>query len=349
MVGWQAWLTEMQKWWDGLTASVREVVILASVLVAALVLGKIVGALVKAVSKGLGVDEVFKTPWSQISLSRPSKTPSDAIGYLCVGTLWAGAVWWLAAKYQLADIANAIRVATGRVWILAVVFGFAVGLSNWLIRSLLDFSRSPTVKDWSEKLMPSGREQISETVVRAFAFLVYGFLLLFVLLVATDLFGMNTTAGAIRALWELTLRLIIAAIALGIGWLGVRWLERLREFPELAQPPPTLAQQLTRLGIIGVSLLLVLILLTGGSSALVALLIVALVAFLILPLRDYIPDLWAGLMLKLHRVQEVVIDGRPLKLERIGLLACDLNSDDFQLVVRNRKVLDAFLNVAKEQ
>jgi len=73
MVGWQAWLTEMQKWWDGLTASVREVVILASVLVAALVLGKIVGALVKAVSKGLGVDEVFKTPWSQTSLSRPSK------------------------------------------------------------------------------------------------------------------------------------------------------------------------------------------------------------------------------------------------------------------------------------
>jgi len=349
MVGWQAWLTEMQKWWDGLTASVKEAVIVASVLVAALVLGKIVGALAKVASKGLGVDEVFKTPWSQTSLSRPSKTPSDAIGYLCVGTLWAGVVWWLAAKYQLTDIADAVRVATGRLWILAVVFGFAVGLSNWLIRSLLDFLRSPTVKDWSEKLMPSGREQISETVVRAFAFLVYSFLLLFVLLVATDLFGMNTTAEAIRALWELTLRLIVAAIALGIGWLGVRWLEKLREFPELAQPPPTLAQQLTRLGIVSVSLLLVLILLTGGGSALVAFLIVALVALLILPLRDYIPDLWAGLMLKLHRVREVVIDGKPVKLVRIGALVCNLNSDDTQLIMRNRKVLDAFLNVAGER
>jgi small-conductance mechanosensitive channel len=211
------------------------------------------------------------------------------------------------------------------------------------MRSLLELLRSPTVKDWSEKLMPSGREQISDTVVRAFAFLVYGFLLLFVLLVATDLFGMNITAEAIKALWELTLRLIIAAIALGVGWLGVRWLEKLREFPELAQPPPTLVQQLARLGIVGVSLLLVLILLTGGSSALIALLIVALVALFILPLRDYIPDLWAGLMLKLHNVREVVIDGKQVKLMKIGALACDLNSGDAQLIMRNREVLDAFL------
>ncbi len=347
MVGWQAWLVEMQKWWDGLASSVREAIIVALVLVTALVVGKIVGALIKMTSKGLRVDEVFKTPWSQTSLSRPSKTPSDVIGYLFVGTLWAGVVWWLAVRYQLTDIANAVRVATGRVWILAVVFGFAVGLSNWLIRLLFDFSRSPTVKDWSEKLMPSGREQISETIVRAFAFLVYSFLLLFVLLVATDLFGMDTTAGAIRALWELTLRLIVAAIALGIGWLGVRWLEKLREFPELAQPPPTLVQQLTRLGIVGVSLLLVLILLTGGSSALVALLIVAIVALLVLPLRDYIPDLWAGLMLKLHNVREVVIDGKQVKLTKIGALACDLNSGDSQLIMRNREVLDAFLRKAK--
>jgi hypothetical protein len=99
--------------------------------------------------------------------------------------------------------------------------------------------------------MPSGRKQISETVVRAFVFLIYGFLLLFVLLVATDLFGMNTTAEAIKALWELTLRLIVAAIALGIGWLGVRWLEKLREFPELAQPPPTLVQQPPAWGLSG--------------------------------------------------------------------------------------------------
>jgi ABC-type multidrug transport system fused ATPase/permease subunit len=343
MFGWQAWLAGMQKWWDSLASSVREAIIVALVLVTALVVGKIVGALVKTVSKGLGADEVFKTPWSQTSLSRPSKTPSDAIGYLCVGTLWAGVAWWLAARYQLTDIADAIRVATGRVWILAVVFGFAVGLSNWLMRSLLELLRSPTVKDWSEKLMPSGREQISDTVVRAFAFLVYGFLLLFVLLVATDLFGMSITAEAIKALWELTLRLIIAAIALGVGWLGVRWLEKLREFPELAQPPPTLVQQLARLGIVGVSLLLVLILLTGGSSALIALLIVALVALFILPLRDYIPDLWAGLMLKLHNVREVVIDGKQVKLMKIGALACDLNSGDSQLIMRNREVLDAFL------
>ena len=343
MFGWQAWLAGMQKWWDSLASSVREAIIVALVLVTAFVVGKIVGALVKAVSKGLGVDEVFKTPWSQTSLSRPSKTPSDAIGYLCVGTLWAGVSWWLAARHQLTDIADAIRVATGRVWILAVVFGFAVGLSNWLMRSLLELLRSPTVKDWSEKLMPSGREQISDTVVRAFAFLVYGFLFLFVLLVATDLFGMNITAEAIKALWELTLRLIIAAIALGVGWLGVRWLEKLREFPELAQPPPTLVQQLARLGIVGVSLLLVLILLTGGSSALIALLIVALVALFILPLRDYIPDLWAGLMLKLHNVREVVIDGKQVKLMKIGALACDLNSGDSQLIMRNREVLDAFL------
>jgi hypothetical protein len=122
MVGWQARLAEMQKWWGSLTTSVREAIIVASVLVITLVVGKIVGTIVKAASKGLGVDELFKTPWSQASLSRPSITPSDVVGYLCIITLWAGMTWWLAARYQLTDIADAVRVATGRVWILAVVF-----------------------------------------------------------------------------------------------------------------------------------------------------------------------------------------------------------------------------------
>jgi hypothetical protein len=62
MFGWQAWLAGMQKWWDSLASPVREAIIVALVLVTALVVGKIVGALVKAVSKGLGADEVFKTP-----------------------------------------------------------------------------------------------------------------------------------------------------------------------------------------------------------------------------------------------------------------------------------------------
>jgi hypothetical protein len=48
-------------------------------------------------------------------------------------------------------------------------------------------------------------------------------------------------------------------------------------------------------------------------------------------------------MLKLHNVREVVIDGKQVKLMKIGALACDLNSDDSQLIMRNREVLDAFL------
>lgn len=348
-MGNQAFWAEAVQWWQGLTTSMREGIIAAAVLAGALVVGKIVGAIVKALSKGFGVDGFLRFPFAQPSSSTASKTFSDAIGYLCVASVWAGTIWWLAVRHQLTDIANAVRFALGRLWVLAIILGFAIGLSNWFIRLLIEFTRSQMVKGWVEKFVPQTREHFSEMVIRSFAFLVYAFVLLFALVVTTELFGLREAAGAIRALWDLNLRLIIAAIALGIGWLGFRWVEKVREFPELSQPPTALVQHFARLGVVIVSLILVLFLLTGSGAALVLLLFAAVIFFLILPLREYIPDLWAGVMLKLHNVRKVTVNGREMNLRKVGALASELNSDTEELVMSNNEILQIFLKQHRER
>jgi len=340
----QAFLAAAKQWWQGLTTSMQEGLIAIAILAGALIVGKIVGAIVKALSKNFGVEEILRFPLAQVSLPRASKTFSDAIGYLCIASVWAGAIWWLAVRHQLTDIANAVRFALGRLWILTAVLGFAIGLSNWLIRLLFDLVRSQTVREWVEKFAPQTREHVLETFARFFAFLAYAFVLLFTLVAMTELFGLHETARAARALWDLNLRLIIAAIALGIGWAGFQWIERVRELPEPAQPPTGLAGHFARLGIVLISLLLVLILLTGGGAALIGLLIVVAVFFLLLPLREHIPDLWAGLMLKFHNVRKVTVDGREMNLRKLGALASELNSDTEEIVMRNSEVLHAFLS-----
>lgn len=290
----------------------------------------------------------WRLPWSQPS-SKVAKTSSDAVGYICVATVWAAVIWWLSVRHQLTDIANATRFVTGRLWILAVVLGLSIGLSNWLVKLLADFLKSQSVRELTEKLAPKTREQFSDFVVRAFSLLVYGFVFLFVLMIATELFGMVTTASAVRAVWDLSLRLLVAAIALGVGWLGVQWLERRLEFPEVEQTPTSLVRFFTHLGIMGVSLLLVLILLTGGAGALTALLFIAILAFILAPLREYTPDLWAGWMLKLHNVQQVTLDGKLMQLRKIGVIASELSSDKSEIVKSNREVLKVFLGRLKEE
>ncbi|MCS7187832.1 MAG: hypothetical protein RMK89_12895 [Armatimonadota bacterium] len=347
MANLQGWLMETQKWWQELTTSQREAFILAAVFVGTLIVGKVIGAIVKSLAKGFGLDEILRLPWSQTS-SKVAKTSSDAIGYLCVATVWAAVIWWLSVRHQLTEIANATRFATGRLWMLAVMLGLSIGLSNWLVKLLTDFLKSQSVRELAEKLALQTREQLSDFIVRAFSFLVHGFVFLFVLMIATEIFGMVTTASAIRAIWDLSLRLIIAAIALGVGWLGVRWLERWVEFPEVEQTPTNLVRFLTRLGIMGVSLLLVLILLTGGAGALTALLFIAILAFILAPLREYIPDLWAGWMLKLHNVQQVTLDGELMQLRKIGVLASELSSDKSEVVKPNREILEGFLRRSEE-
>lgn len=340
----QAWLTEVGKWWQGLTTSQREVLIVATVIVGALIVGKIAGTIVKSLVKSFGLDEVLRFPLAQ-KPSRANKTPSDAVGYLCVLTVWAGFAWWLMVRHQLTDIANAIRFALGRVWILAVIVGLSVGFANWLIKLLLDFLRGQAARELTEKFSLQMREHFSEAIVRACALLVYAFLLLLALTVTADLFGMATTASAIKLLWELSLKLIIAAIALGVGWLGIQWLEKWVKFAEVEQSPFNLISFLVRSGVVGASLLLVLILLTGSQSVLIALLLVAVLAFFLAPLREYIPDIWSGWMLKLHNVREVEINGEPMKLERIGMLASELKADSVESVkvVKNHKILQTFL------
>lgn len=348
MVALQSWLMEVQKFWQALTDSQREGLVIVAAILGALVVGKIVGSIVKLLAKSFGLNEILSLPWSQTS-SQKSKTPSDAVGYLCVATIWAGFIWWLAVRYHLTEIANATRFIVGRVWILATVLGLAIGFTNWLVKMSLEILRSQTVRELTEKFLPQTRNHISEAIAKALAFLLYALVFLLTLTIASDILGAQATANALKHFWELSFRLLIAAMAFGFGWLAVRWLEKQIKTATVEPEPTKSYSQIVNLGTMSIVALLVVALLTNGSGLLIAILLIAVIAFLLSPIRDYIPDLWAGLMLKLHNVRQIVVDEKEMKLRRIGPLASELGSEETELVKPNREVLESFLRLAKDR
>ncbi|MCS7265042.1 MAG: hypothetical protein NZ805_09445 [Armatimonadetes bacterium] len=80
-----------------------------------------------------------------------------------------------------------------------------------------------------------------------------------------------------------------------------------------------------------------------NGSLLIAILLVAVIAFFLSPIRVYIPDLWAGLILELHNVRQIAIDGKEMQVRKIGAIASELSSDETELVKPNSEVLELFL------
>ncbi len=75
----------------------------------------------------------------------------------------------------------------------------------------------------------------------------------------------------------------------------------------------------------------------------IALTLFALLVVLLFPLREHLPDLWAAVMLKVHQVQQVMMDGTVMQVRQIGWLVTTLQAGERELTRRNREVLQAFL------
>ena len=103
------------------------------------------------------------------------------------------------------------------------------------------------------------------------------------------------------------------------------------------------------LGIVVGTTILALGLLVGVSGFSGALVIMALLMFLLWPVRMYARDLWAGFLLRLQSVKQVQIDGAMAEVKSVGPLMTRAEREGVELTRRNRDVLAAFVAGAGKQ
>src|SRR6185369_8070674 len=120
--------------------------------------------------------------------------------------------------------------------------------------------------------------------------------------------GWALAGSAVAAAWLLLLHAVTAGTALLIGWLGYLCARSLTSAGIEAAPPPARAAHFTALGILAGTTLLAIALLGTALPGLVGVVLVLLLAFVFWPLHGYVSDVWAGLLLKGQKVQQVRLD-----------------------------------------
>jgi hypothetical protein len=177
---------------------------------------------------------------------------------------------------------------------------------------------------------------------------VYALAMLLVLLMAADAFDWPLTRSSALALWQLAQHLLIAGAALLIGCLGARWARDLAT-PEVTTSPEAQAGQFTAMGVMAATTVLAVTVLLASAGVLLGL--GALVGFgvLVWLVRGHLPDVSAGLQLRIYKVREVWFDGAAWQVTAVGLLKTDVCRAGEFCTLQNRVVLEARLHGAPSQ
>jgi hypothetical protein len=85
------------------------------------------------------------------------------------------------------------------------------------------------------------------------------------------------------------------------------------------------------------------LLLAGNLPTYFGLILLVLVVMLVWPAQRWLPDVYAGFLLRLHGVKEVRIEGGTYPVGAVGLVQTQLSFPDGVQTRRNRVVLDAHL------
>ncbi len=348
------WLT-LQAWWQDLTPGSQAFLRGVAVLLGAFFAGQIAGRNVFRRLRDRGFDASLRPPWLPPTGEGPARawpfTPAGLVSGLVCCTAWGAGVWWLATDHGGVPLARALEWAAGRVWSLAAVLIVALYLARFLAGQVIECLRGAPLSEKVESWLPragEGREPRVSGVPALAGTAVYGVVFLLVLLIAADLFGWALTGSVVAGVWFLLLHAVTAGVALLIGWLGYRWALGLTFSEVEAAPPPARAAHYTALGILAGTTLLAIALLASTLQGVVGVGFVLLLAFVLWPLRGYVPEVWAGILLKVQKVQHVRLDGEIAQVEEVGLLTTRLRRQEEQVSLRNRLVLEAHLHGASK-
>jgi hypothetical protein len=348
------WWFSLQAWWQELTPDSRGFLRGVAVLLGAFLAGQVLGRMACRRLRARDFDASLRAPWLPSAgggraEARPF-TPTGLVSGLVRCTAWGAGVWWLATEQGWAALARTLEWAAGRVWSLAAVLIVALYLARFLAGQVIELLQSAPLSEKLDGWLPrasGGREPRGGSVAALAGTGVYGVAFLLVLLVAADLFGWALTGGAVAAAWSFLLHAVTAGTAMLLGWLGYRWVGSLT-FAETEAAPPARAVHYAALAILTGTTLLAISLLAATLQGLVGVAIVLLLAFVFWPLRGYVPDVWAGLLLKGQKVKHVRLDGELAQIGEVGLLTTRLHRQEEQLTRRNRLVLEAHLQGASK-
>jgi hypothetical protein len=336
---------QVQTWWQNTTTDTQTIFLDGGLALAALLAGQFVGALVARGLRARNFDALLRPPNSGSSTAQADAgfTPTFVVGLLVRLTVWAVAARWLAQKYGRVELANTLGLVINRTWALTAVLGSALALGGVLARRLHD-----CLGGLPRALAPrNGAAGPRTDLAGAVAAGVYALTILLALLIAADLFDWPLTRTSALALWQLAQHLLIAGCALLIGCLGARWARDLTS--EKAASPEEQAGQYTALGVMAASTVLALSVLLASAGVLLGLgALIGLGALLWLG-RGHLPDVAAGLQLRIHKVREVWFDGAAWQVAAVGLLNTDvLRAGEF-CKLQNRVVLEARLHGAPSE
>jgi hypothetical protein len=174
-------------------------------------------------------------------------------------------------------------------------------------------------------------------------FLIDAVVILIVALVAADLMGWTLTGSALAAAWQLVVHVATAGVALLIGWLGARWVRAQVVADAGAASSPTRVGYYIGTGIMGCATLLAILLLAGSSPTYFGLALLVLFFMLLWPAQAWLPDIFAGAVLKVQQVNKVQIDGSTYRLGAVGLVQTELLHPEGTQTPRNRAILEAHL------
>jgi hypothetical protein len=153
------------------------------------------------------------------------------------------------------------------------------------------------------------------------------------------------TKSSAQALWKFAQNLFIAGAALGMGSLGARWARDLVT-AETAASSGQRAAQYTGLGIMATSTLLAVAVLLSSAGVLIGVAALAMLGMIPWLLRGYLPDISAGLQLRMHKVREVSFEGATWQVSEVGFLTTQVTRQGEFFRVQNRVALEARLHGA---
>jgi hypothetical protein len=325
-------LDELQAWWQTMTPETRAALQTSGVVIAALLVGHFLGA---RVARSLGAkkfDAVLRLPGSspEVAEGEHGITPTFLAGLLIRLTVWGGAAWWLAQKHDRVELATTLALLLKRTWAVATVFTAAMALGSLLARRVMD-----CVRGLPKAAGAAPRWDVAGLLGAG----VYFVIVLLVLMIAADVFDWPLTRSSALALWHLAQNLLVAGAALFIGSLGARWARDLASGD--ASSPEKRAGQYTGLSILAITTLLAVAVLLSSAGLLLGLAALAILASLLWLVRGYLPDVIAGLQLRLHNVREVCLDGEAWQVAEVGFLHTQVSRRGEFSSLQNRMVLEA--------
>jgi hypothetical protein len=340
-------LDELQTWWQNTTPETQAGLQTGGVVLGALLGGHFLGAMVARALRAKNFDAALRLPGPSPSGPQAGHGigPTLVAGLLVRLTVWAGAAWWLAHQYGRADLANTLGLIINRTWALAAILVTTLALGSLLAHRLIDCLQG--VPKAGPEALPSrpGLAAPHRGAAGAVGAGAYLLVVLLVLLIAADLFDWPLTRTSALALWQFAQHLLIAGAALFIGCLGARWARDLAT-PEGGASPEKRAGQYTALGVMAATTVLAVAVLLSSAGVLVGLAALAVLGLLLWLVRGHLPDVLAGLQLRVHQVREVSFDGAPWQVAEVGFLTTQVGRAGQFYRLQNRRVLEALLHGA---